>query len=405
MIRIRYNLQKKNNPHSLIMLSIKWGTPDRIQKSVGLTIPTKNWDFNKCRVKNHIHSVSYNKILNKIEEELSNLYHEQLSLGVIVSKNTLNDKFLDLRNNGVDENKKRLKFLDIFKKFELEYRVNGIRPAKKTIEKYHTTISKLTEYEKEKGTLLNFQEINEDFYNSFFDFLVGKGNNNNTIGTDIRVLKTFMKWSKNRKYHNTTEYEKFKVVNGITKNRTVLTKEELYRIEDYVPFSNEEEFAKLFILTNCSIGLRASDLLIIIRDYNVEMGVHGLIQKKTQQRQLIDLDKKVLDRINRMKELYLPHYTLARINKHMRIIAKKLGMNREENIPNQVGNTTVYNTVKRYELITSHVCRRTFVTLSLMKGEPIAKIMKFTGHKTLTSFQLYLNTIDYVDNKPIRDLW
>ena len=46
--------------------------------------------------------------------------------------------------------------------------------------------------------------------------------------------------------------------------------------------------------------------------------------------------------------------------------------------------------MKRYELLSSHVGRRSFVTLSISKGIPIQVIESMTGHKDLASFQKYI---------------
>jgi len=202
MIRIRYNLQKKSEPSSIIMISINWGTSERIQKSTGLTIPTENWNSNRYRVKNHTHSLQLNLVLSKIEEELSKYYYELISMGEVVTKKKLNDRYLELRNHGVQNDKRGLTLLEVFKKFKEEYKIDGSRPAPKTLEKYQTTIGKIIKYEKEKKTTLSFHDINADFYESFLEFLMGIGNNNNTINTELRVLKKFMKWSREKKYHN-----------------------------------------------------------------------------------------------------------------------------------------------------------------------------------------------------------
>jgi site-specific recombinase XerD len=405
MIRIRYNLQKKNEPSSIIMISINWGTPERIQKSTGLTIPTKNWDSDRYRVKNHNHSLQLNLVLSKIEEELSKYYYELISMGEVVTKKKLNDRYLELRNHGVQNDKRGLTLLEVFKKFKEEYKIDGSRPAPKTLEKYQTTIGKIIKYEKEKNTKLSFHDINSDFYESFLEFLMGIGNNNNTINTELRVLKKFMKWSREKKYHNNKDYKSFKMLKGITKNKSVLSVEELKGFENYVPITADEEFTRLFVLTNCAMGFRAGDLLNMIKEYDIKEGIQSIIQKKTQSKQMVNIDSTVIERIERMKELNTDRITIDVVNRNMKKIAKKLGFNRIERVASQVGNRTIYENVKRYELMSSHVCRRTFVTLSMMNNIPIPKIMKFSGHSTLRAFQIYLSNIDYVDNKPIKGLW
>ena len=49
-------------------------------------------------------------------------------------------------------------------------------------------------------------------------------------------------------------------------------------------------------------------------------------------------------------------------------------------------NKTIGETKPKYQLITSHTCRRSFCTNELLVGTPVALIMKISGHKSLKDF-------------------
>lgn len=60
---------------------------------------------------------------------------------------------------------------------------------------------------------------------------------------------------------------------------------------------------------------------------------------------------------------------------------------------------------KKYELVTSHTCRRTFCTLKFLKDMPAIAIMKFSGHKTENSFMRYLKLDAEVAAKKYRSFF
>lgn len=49
---------------------------------------------------------------------------------------------------------------------------------------------------------------------------------------------------------------------------------------------------------------------------------------------------------------------------------------------------------KKYELISSHTCRRSFCTNMYLAGFPAEELMKISGHKSTTAFLTYIK----VDN-------
>ena len=61
--------------------------------------------------------------------------------------------------------------------------------------------------------------------------------------------------------------------------------------------------------------------------------------------------------------------------------------------------------IPKYELISSHTARRTYITISLKLGVPPEMIMKITGHKDRVSFQKYVRFDLEESKKALRDVW
>lgn len=69
------------------------------------------------------------------------------------------------------------------------------------------------------------------------------------------------------------------------------------------------------------------------------------------------------------------------------------------------GNRKVGQTMPKYELVSSHCGSRTFCTLSLEQGMRPETVMKFSGHKTLLSFQKYIKIPMNVYKREMMEAW
>jgi site-specific recombinase XerD len=78
------------------------------------------------------------------------------------------------------------------------------------------------------------------------------------------------------------------------------------------------------------------------------------------------------------------------LNDSIKNIGQIVGITNEEIVVTFQGAKRTEKVVPRYELISSHVGRRTFITLSIVKGIPIPIIQSIIGHKDLKSFQKYI---------------
>ncbi len=58
------------------------------------------------------------------------------------------------------------------------------------------------------------------------------------------------------------------------------------------------------------------------------------------------------------------------------------------------GNSRITEVSKKYELISSHTCSRSFCTNMYLSGFPAEELMKISGHKSPAAFMRYIK----VDN-------
>lgn len=77
-------------------------------------------------------------------------------------------------------------------------------------------------------------------------------------------------------------------------------------------------------------------------------------------------------------------------NDYLKELCEEAGINREVQIVKKIGKRRIFEKYKKYELISSHTGRRSFITLSLKKGLLPEQVMKITGHKKRSTFHKYV---------------
>lgn len=82
------------------------------------------------------------------------------------------------------------------------------------------------------------------------------------------------------------------------------------------------------------------------------------------------------------------------VNKLIKEAGKEAGLTQAEQITEHQGQNRISKTVQKFERITTHTGRRTFVSRALAKGIPLPTIMRFTGHTSLKTLAAYIGVSD-----------
>ncbi|HPO62405.1 MAG TPA: hypothetical protein PK762_04920 [Candidatus Kapabacteria bacterium] len=74
-------------------------------------------------------------------------------------------------------------------------------------------------------------------------------------------------------------------------------------------------------------------------------------------------------------------------------------------ITRYIGAERIEETKPKYELISNHMARRTFVTLSLEKGMRPEVVMMITGHKNYYRMKRYVKITNTVKEEEMKRVW
>lgn len=155
------------------------------------------------------------------------------------------------------------------------------------------------------------------------------------------------------------------------------------------------DMVKDHFVLSCQLGQRFSDMIRISKS-NFDRNIFTILQQKTGTYSRVDIDKMSIDRktVYKILEKYGYHAPVTTdiscYNKYLKDLMQYVGFNdtiiREIKV-NGVIETKEY---KKWQLITSHTARRSFVTINVLRGYPLHEIMRASGHKTYEAFQKYL---------------
>jgi len=384
---------------------------EKIKLKTEIKVLPKLWDFKNCKVKDQAtNSKSINALLNEYKGKIEKLYNE------IVTEHPNRD-FQDIIHELKTFNKtgtspfyeeRNKTFFDAFDEF-LE--VKGQEYNQRTIQKFETLKNSLKSFDE----YLTFEKIDLRFYDKYKHHLQTKkatgrqktrdenfqdGLLNATIAKYISSLKTFMSWSMERNYHKNTEFSK----RSFEAKRTLKNKpkeeivtlriNELKKLYSYDLSKNKrlEQVKDVFCFA-CFTGQRWSD----IERFN-KKDIHGSWWSFTSYKTGDEINVPFMGYIAPAMDILkkydfkLPIISSQKFNEYLKQVGEKAGLNRVVKVTRYIGNKEIVTERPLYKFMTSHMGRRTCVSLLLnVEGMPINQVMEITGHKDFKTLSKYLD--------------
>lgn len=277
---------------------------------------------------------------------------------------------------------------------------NGKRFRPVTIKGYRTTLNHLLNYQKEKGLLLDFTNIDLKFYGELTQHFHRHNYSMNTIGKHIKNLKVFMKEAYNRGITDNTIFqnENFRVVEEET-DQIYLNDNELQLIYqlDLSDIIRLDRTRNLFIV-GCYTGLRFSDLKQLRPENFINSETQLKIKtQKTGEPVIIPLHWTIKEILKKYSGELPAIISNQKMNQYLKEIGNRAGLKQTVSISLTKGGMRLDRNYKKFELITVHTARRSFATNMFLAGVPTLSIMKITGHKTEKAFLRYIR-ISQEDN-------
>ena len=222
----------------------------------------------------------------------------------------------------------------------------------------------------------------------------------------MRDILTFLNWATRKGYNKSTAYKTYQprfrdeTKSDSTVNLFALTEEELLAIMTFPTHRSAIDRARDVFLFSCFTGLRFSDVMNL-RWSNIKGDIIDITAKKTSHRQRFALATEALRIIAKYPKspdetdpCVFPQISNQKYNAHLKEVGKLAGMTGDWITEKQSGREKTREVRPKYELLTSHVARRTFVTMCLRKGMSPEDIRAVTGHTTADMMMKYVKFDD-----------
>lgn len=243
----------------------------------------------------------------------------------------------------------------------------------KTMQKYKSIQRELaTEFPR-----LKIEEVDNIFrkkYTSYRQVAIS------TSTKELRIIKQFALIAKTLKKPINDEVLMWKFFNEkLPYKYPIITPEEMDRIKALNLEKENLIVARDWLIVGWNIGLRVSDLLKLSADKIKEDKVVYYIQQKTQKPSAAILYGDTLDIIKKYGGNFPRKMSAQRFNVHIKTVCQLAEMNKIIQGGKKVNNRRKIDFYPKYELITSHCCRRSFVSNNIGKLGRVA-VQFNSGH-------------------------
>lgn len=282
---------------------------------------------------------------------------------------------------------------------------------------YSSLRTHLQEFQSQAKRKITFDGLDYNFFKDFQNFLLSPHKvyvpskskkqpnkpgtwktvslNNTTVAKQLSTLKTFIGYARKQGVKVNDKYKDFPIKK---QNLEViaLTSDEFEKLY-FMDLSNSKRLEQVrdVFCFSCVTGLRYSDLeqlrRIHIHDDEIRINV-----KKTEENLTVPLNdyaKAILAKYKDMQQP-LPVLSNAKMNEYLKELCENAEIKEPVEIVRFRGSVREVNVYPKYKLISVHVGRKTFVTLSLERGMSAEEVMTITGHQDYKSFKRYVKVTE-----------
>lgn len=356
----------------------------------------------------------YLPLITDLKNEIITKFNLSYSKGEIINSQWLKNIISEYNKRPNGEDDYRFFFVAFIKQYakDSETRLNpntGKVISFRTIQKYHTVIKVLEEFEKEKNSILKITDINLNFHKQFTSFLkVKKKYSNTVIEKNISTIKGFVKEAKSYGYDTSAEVENKKFT--FRRDEPIDTYLNIKEIDlifnlDLSHSESLDNVRDIFII-GLWTGLRISDLKRINQFLFKNNTIVISETEKTGAKVEIPIHPQVKQILEKRNGALPKIISSQKFNEYIKEVCKLAGITELTlgNIKNPKTNRKEKGYYPKYQLISSHTARRSFATNHYGKL-PDNTIMAITTHKSHTQFMKYIKTTQEEHLEKVAKFW
>jgi len=336
-----------------------------------------------------------NNELNKIENYVLNAFNS-------VNIETINKEWLqtqiDYYYNPPKQEKSIPTDLINYIDFYINYRKHELKNA--SVKKFNVIKNKIIRFEKYRKKQILIKEVNDSFKNEFVIYCKNEIYSQNTIQRELAIIKTFCKHARFLGIETHPQLDSLRLDKAKVE-KIYLTFEDLTKIENISKnqLTDSLDNAKDWLIISCYSGQRISDFMRFTDEQiRKEDGEYLLefTQKKTNKLTTIPLHPKVLEILQKRNGKFPYEISDQKYNDYIKEVCKIAELNQlifgsknAETEPNSKVFRKKSGTYKKWELVTSHIGRRSFAT-NFYGKIPTTFLINMTNHSSEAMFLNYI---------------
>ena len=415
MATIKYFTRSKKE-HAKIYIRFTANRNINFMRSTPLTINPKHLNNKTGKVRN----IATFKGKDQLQKQLNDLsyfiieqYNRHHTKGVYISANWLQTK-INTFFNIIEPTD--LNYLDEYAqeyinnlKTKTNDKTGELGASKGTIAKYKTIKNKILNFQEHKKTRYKLIDVNLKFRKEFLNYMLNTEKlARNTAGRYIKFLKTIVLDGHRKGFKTSKELQQIKGF-SVPVEKIYLTFDELDKIQQTTFKDENLQSARDWLLIGCEIGQRVSDLLRLTPEnitLNGSLELINLIQQKTKKRVSVVVTPRIKEILNsrsgKFPKIYSknPESNKVIFNRLIKEVCKIAGITEvvQGSKMNPKTARKQSGQYPKYQLVTSHICRRSFAT-NYYGQIPTPLIINQTGHSTEKEFLNYIGKtpIDYAE--------
>lgn len=246
------------------------------------------------------------------------------------------------------------------------------------------------------GESLVFETFIETFYDTLKNFLLYEREYlDNTAGRMVGHIKAFLTWSRKKGYHGVIDLDDYKRFSE-EPDTIFFEQEQLEHIEGFNFNDSRMDEIRDYLVLQCHTGMRYSDLMKLTPMHVRKDHLVRSLKKTRAKNNFIPLDSTALSIIERLKKRYEEHGVFVRrisnqkLNEAYKELCRKTGFVYDYEKVSYNGQNRLERIKPFYKFVTTHIGRRTFITLSLERGMPINELLPIVGFNDPKSLRPYM---------------
>jgi len=264
-----------------------------------------------------------------------------------------------------------------------------------TYKRYKVFLRLIQRFEGYIGERILVENVDIDLINRFFEFGQLEEYSDSTVYRTVHFIKTILNFIERQ--HITTHVRQLYNIRREKYKKEVVTlsEQELFTIKKTeVPASLQA--AKDWLLVSCYTGQRISDFM----DFSAEKIIKvddrsclNFVQQKTRKEMTLPLHPAVLNVIEQNRDSFPDPIYNQKYNSDIKEVARICGLTGNITARKRIGHRCRNMEVEKWQLVTSHIGRRSFAT-NFYGKIPTALLMEATGHCTEQMFLKYIAVIN-----------